>query len=903
MPNSIRALIAEDSVDDAELLLLELARGGFAVRSLRVDTAEEMRAALVDGAWDIVISDYSMPRFSAAAALRLTREFDPDLPFVVISGTIGEEQAVEMMRAGASDYLLKGKLARLAPVVERELREAAKDRAHRTVEQLAAQLAAIVESSDEAILSETLDGQITSWNPGAERLFGWKRSEAIGRHSSFIVPEDKASEFAEVMSRLQRGERLNQFETVRLHRNGGRRDVSVTASPIHDRSGQFIGVAKITRDITLQKMSQVSLLKSEERYRTLVSATSSIVWSSPASGEFDSDQPGWTAFTGQTVEQHQGWGWLNALHPEDREKCAQAWAIAIRQRTPYQVEHRIRRTDGVYRMMSVRAVPIFESTGEIREWVGVHTDVTDQKISEQAVHDAQQRLEQVLASSPAILYTLFLKEHGILACDWVSDNIRELFGYSSQEALAPDWWSNNVHPDDLEEVASRTVSELFAAGATASDYRFRHQNGEYRWVRSDVRLIRTPKGEPLVAVGSWTDITGIKLLEEQFRHSQKLEAFGQLAAGVAHDFNNLLTIINGYSDLLLDCMAPGDPMREMVGEIHKAGDRSAGLTRQLLAFSRKQVLAPRILDLNEVVSATEKMLRRLIGEDVRLITSRAPSLWQVKADPGQVEQVLMNLAVNARDAMPQGGRLTIETHNVELDDVYARTHPDASAGSYVLLSITDTGGGMPAEVRSRIFEPFFTTKEAGKGTGLGLATVYGIVRQSGGHVDVASEVGVGTTFKVYLPRTEAGPKETVDRAKYLAPPHGPETILLVEDEDGVRDLARIYLVRCGYTVLEAANGAEATRIVAEYDGPIHLLVTDVVMPGAGGRMVSEVVIKRHPKVRVLFISGYTDDAVIRHGVLREETNFLQKPFTPLKLATTVREVLDAPARALWASGA
>ena len=783
-------------------------------------------------------------------------------------------------------------------MVERELRDAAKNRAHRGVELLATQLAAIVESSDEAIFSETLDGQITSWNPGAERLFGWKRSEAIGRNSSFIVPADKASEFADVMHRLRQGDRLKQLETVRLHRDGGRRDVAVTASPIHDRNGQLVGVAKIARDISLQKLDQALLLRSEERYRTLVSATSAIVWSSPASGSFDTEQPAWTSFTGQTVEQHSGWGWLNAVHPDDRERSKQAWDEAVRQGDTCRVEHRLRRADGEYRLMSVRATPIFEPDGGIREWVGVHTDVTDQKISEQAVRDAQQRLEQVLASSPAILYTLVLKDSGILGCSWISDNVRELFGYSAQEALAPDWWSNNVHPDDLEGVASRTVSDLFTAGSTASEYRFRHQNGAYRWIRSDVRLIRTPTGEPLVAVGSWTDITDVKLLEEQFRHSQKLEAFGQLAAGVAHDFNNLLTIINGYSDLLLDCMPPGDPMREMVGEIHKAGDRSAALTRQLLAFSRKQVLAPRVLDLNEIVSATDKMLRRLIGEDVRLITSRVPSLWQVRADPGQVEQVLMNLAVNARDAMPQGGRLTIETQNVALDDAYARTHPDASAGSYVMLSVTDTGSGMPADVIARMFEPFFTTKEAGKGTGLGLATVYGIVRQSGGHVEVTSEVGVGTTFKVYLPRTEVEPDERAARARSLAPPRGTETILLVEDEEAVRDLAQMLLVKCGYKVLEAANGAEATRVVAEYDGPIHLLLTDVVMPGIGGRMVSEVITKRHPTVRVLFISGYTDDAVIRHGVLREDTNFLQKPFTPMRLATTVREVLDAPARSL-----
>lgn len=405
--------------------------------------------------------------------------------------------------------------------------------------------------------------------------------------------------------------------------------------------------------------------------------------------------------------------------------------------------------------------------------------------------------------------------------------------------------------------------------------------------------VRDETGRLTHFIGVQADVTARRNLEEQFRQAQKMEAIGQLAGGVAHDFNNLLTIINGYSDVLLQSLPATDPMRDMVDEIHKAGERSAGLTRQLLAFSRKQVLAPRVLDLNEVLADIDKMLRRLIGEDVRLTTTLASDTWAVRADPGQIEQVLLHLAVNARDAMPLGGRLIIETRNVEIDEEYVRNHTDAQIGPHALLSVTDTGSGMPPEVKAKVFEPFFTTKGHGKGTGLGLATVYGIVKQSGGHIAINSRVGAGTTFQIYLPRVEKVSGGSKLLSGFQLPPRGTETILLVEDEDGVRALTRHVLEGCGYTVLVAANGDEAVRLARRHDGPIHLLITDVVMPGAGGRAVAEQMTMSDPMMRVLFVSGYTDDAVIRHGVLSEGVNFLQKPFSSVTLAFKVREVLDA----------
>jgi signal transduction histidine kinase/CheY-like chemotaxis protein len=383
-----------------------------------------------------------------------------------------------------------------------------------------------------------------------------------------------------------------------------------------------------------------------------------------------------------------------------------------------------------------------------------------------------------------------------------------------------------------------------------------------------------------------------RTLEEQLRQSQKMEAIGQLAGGVAHDFNNLLTIINGYSQLSFMGIKEGDPLRANLEEIRKAGDRAAGLTRQLLAFSRRQVLEVKVLDLNTILRDLDKMLHRVIGEDIGLVNQLAENLGAVKADPGQIEQVVMNLAINARDAMPKGGKLTIETADVELDEEYARNHIAVTPGRYVMLSVSDTGIGMTPEVKNRIFEPFFTTKEKGKGTGLGLSTVYGIVKQSGGNIWVYSELGRGTTFKVYLPRVEEPLEEIGKKVVREELPRGNETILIVEDDREVRKLAVRILEQQGYKVLVATQGSDALRLCEKYDQPIHLMVTDVVMPEMDGRELAHRLKAHHPETRVLYMSGYTDDTITRHGVLEKGVNYIQKPFTVEGLSGKVREVLD-----------
>jgi len=411
--------------------------------------------------------------------------------------------------------------------------------------------------------------------------------------------------------------------------------------------------------------------------------------------------------------------------------------------------------------------------------------------------------------------------------------------------------------------------------------------------------VRDASGAIVSYVCAARDVTRERELEDQLRQSQKMEAVGQLAGGIAHDFNNLLTAIMGNSELLLARMEKEDPRRIDLEEIRKAGARAASLTRQLLAFSRRQVMEPVMLDMNSVVESVAKMIERLIGEQVELSTSLDADLGQVHADPGQIEHVIINLAVNARDAMPDGGRLLIETANAVLDEAYVSSHAPVQPGSYVMLAISDTGVGMDEATCARVFEPFFTTKESGKGTGLGLSTVYGIVKQSNGYIWVYSEPGQGTTLKIYLPRVEEHEPLARPRARRAAERaplerNGKETGLVVEDDDAVRTVVRRTLEGSGYTVVEARDVREATRLASEYEGPIDFLITDLIMPEMSGRDLARRVAQLRPDVRVLYMSGYSDNAVLRQGMLSPDMQFLAKPFTRESLLDKVREILDAP---------
>jgi PAS domain S-box-containing protein len=579
--------------------------------------------------------------------------------------------------------------------------------------------------------------------------------------------------------------------------------------------------------------------------------------------------------------------WTAVVAPSDREMVLDQVRRRISGETPYaQYIFRGTRKDRTTIDIEIRSDRT-EFNGRPAV-IGTLIDVTEHQRAVQLLRAAELKFRTLVELSIVGFYALQGDR-----MTYVNPRLCEITGYSAEEMTSRPLL--DFIADEDRPIVSENIRQRIEGKVQSLRYSLRMKHREGRIVHVEVHgTITEQDGKPAI-IGVLMDMTEQRQAEEQLRQSQKMDAVGRLAGGVAHDFNNLLTIINGYSEIIADELPPGTSMRQSIDEIRNAGERAANLTRQLLTFSRQQVLMPVNLNLNDRFRDMENMLGRLIGADVDLKFIEDRQIWPIRADAGQIEQVMMNLVVNARDAMPQGGKLTIESNNVELDDTYVAMHRDAQPGQYVMLAVSDTGCGIDKPTRSRIFEPFFTTK-GDRGTGLGLSTVYGIVRQSNGHIEVYSEVGIGTSFKVYFPRDHSGESTAFTPPEPRVLPGGDETILLVEDEEAVRGLARLVLEKRGYHVIEARDGADALRLSEQEPSLIHLMVTDVVMPNMSGRVLAERLQTLRPEMSVLYMSGYTDDTIVRHGVLDANMHFLQKPFTGASLSEKVRAVLDARQR-------
>ena len=647
-------------------------------------------------------------------------------------------------------------------------------------------------------------------------------------------------------------------------------------------------IATLNKAHEKQRLAE-ALRQSEERYRLVTEHIHDAVFLLDLENRFTFGNGRVEELTGYRLHELEGRPISVVLTPEGtRAAAARSDTLRAGHDVPLFYETELIRKDRTKISVEVNSTSVVRG-GEIIARLAVARDITQRKQAEAAVRESEERFRATFEQAAVGI------AHADIAGRWLRMNqqLCEILGYT-QEELRTLTFQEITHPDDLD--TDLTAHRRLLANeiqSYATEKRFVKKGGSIVWVHLTVSFARDAAGEPQYWIAVIQDISERKRLEQELLHAQKLEGVGQLAGGIAHDFNNVLTVIIGRSYLILRRLRPADPLYRHFEVIQKTADRAAGLTQQLLAFSRKQVLQPKVVDLNMLVGQSATMLTRLIGEDIELTFVPGEDLGRVRVDPGQLEQVIVNLAVNARDAMPQGGRLTIETGNVALDETYAARHVGVVPGAHVMLAVSDTGTGMDAATKARMFEPFFTTKGPGEGTGLGLATAYGIIAQSGGHVRVYSEVGSGTSFKMYLPRV-SGPADTLEAAAPIAMPSGVETILLIEDEEEVRKLAREVLEQCGYTVLEASVGSDAMLMAQRHAGTIELLLTDVVMPRMSGRALAEHITAVRPEIRVLFMSGYTDAAIVRHGVLEPEIDFIQKPFTPTALALKVRRVLDVP---------
>lgn len=750
-------------------------------------------------------------------------------------------------------------------------------------EQNLVRLAAIVESSQDAIIGTDLKYQITSWNKGAELIFGYCAEEVIGKNISLLSPPERADEPIRIRQESSVGVPIRSFETVRVAKDGRRLDIALSVSPVFDGDGTVVGASAIGRDITAYKQTQGALRKANE---TSIYVSPVAIIAVDAGRNVTLWNPAAEAMFGWKEEEVLGKLVPVKLKGGD-EEAERLHKRAMAGETLTGIEIHGCKRDGTFIAISLSAAPLFDSQHKIRAIIGFLTDITKMKQAEEERRKTEQKYRTIFENALEGIYQITPQGRYISA----NPALARMFGFDSPaeflEARTDVKNQEYVHPEMREEF----IATVRWVGMVQNfEYEAYRKDREVIWVSANAHTVRDETGQILYLEGTVQDVTERRKLEQQLRRLQKIEAVGRLAGGVAHDFNNLLMAISSYTELLQLRVAEQDQGRKYLEEIIRLIDRGAALTQGLLAFGRKQVLSLKVLDLNTVIRDQLKMLRRLVPENIELEFTPSGDLGHVKADGNQIEQVVMNLVINARDAMPDGGHIVIQTRNSD-PDARDQSRKIRAEPTFAMIAVSDNGCGMDAVTKKQIFEPFFTTKESGKGTGLGLAIVSDIVKQSGGHIFVQSELGRGTTFKIYLPRVDSAIQvDQVESNFTSACAH--ETILLVEDEDAVRESIADYLQQTGYAVLKANGGLQALAIASEPGRSIDLMLTDLIMPHMSGRELADKVKGLHPEIKTIFMSGYSNNLLSNSQVLDPRHVLLQKPVRLMELAKALREMLD-----------
>jgi PAS domain S-box-containing protein len=903
MEKPLRILHLEDDPDFVSLVSDMLKEEGLSAQMTSTQNFQDFISALRGNVYDLILADYSLPTCNGLQALHAVREKDQHTPFVLISGTIGEHAAIECLRCGATDYVLKNKLERLAPTVRRAVQEA-EERAHRKraeTELIRREkyFRTLTEHSLDVLTILNGEGLFLYNSPSLKTVIGYEPKDVAGQSVFALVHEDDLRGVQQAFQRaLQNPGDVITHEFRCRRADGSWCHLEIVGQNRLD-DPEIAGVVLNSRDISDRKRAEAELRESEKQYRLIFGGSPTPMWVIDLETlRFLEVNEAAVQTYGYSREEFLGMTTQDIRSSGDTERYVKYINTVIKKYPDTGFGRaglwRHQKKNGGFLDVEIKWSKIM-FRGRPGVLIMAH-DITERKRAAEALEKSEASLAAAQRIAHLGSWELDLKNFADpLANDirW-SDETYRIFGYEPRKAIViHEALSKAIPPDDRQRIDAAIKDALERKDAYDLEHRILLPGGEERYVRARGEVVTDTAGHPVQIRGIVMDITERRQLGEQLRQSQKMEAIGQLAGGVAHDFNNILTVIHGHASLLLVDNAITKNAARSAQQIAQAAERAAGLTRQLLTFSRRQVMQPRRLDLNEVVSNMTMMLGRILGEDIALRLNYCPHPAFIQADAGMMEQVLLNLVVNARDAMPKCGQLSIKISAAKADPNYRKYHSESRAEDLVCLNVTDTGSGIDPETLRRIFEPFFTTKEVGKGTGLGLATVYGIVNQHHGSIEVDSETGKGSTFRVFLPKAKDTAVAEEVKTSRPAVRGGSETILVVEDEVAVRELVCSVLSGHGYKILQAETGVKALEVWQRNKKKIDLLLTDLVMPDhLNGRELAEKLRAEKETLKVIFTSGYSADVVGKDFVLQRGLHYLQKPYDPQKLALTVRDCLD-----------